>query len=197
MRSLLLGITTLALITACAETAQSEAKQETHPLEAVTMDKTAGCLEGDKAQFGRYLGDWDMTSVQLSQQDRKTWQDAGNARWNFTCVGDGVAIQDFWMPAAGGYGTNLRMYDPESQSWDIAWSSTATPGFSHISAKQDDQGNIIMHYVDPIPTPLRRITFFTPDATGWDWHMAMSTDGGENWLTVVKMRAEPRQPVTE
>lgn len=162
-------------------------------LSSVIMDKSDGCLEGPNAQFGRYLGDWTMTSTTLSREDGKTWLDGGKARWNFSCVGNGVAVQDFWMPESGGSGTNLRMYNPKSESWDIAWTSTGTPGLSHINAKQDESGNIIMKYVSPIPTPLRRITFFSPDDTGWDWHLAMSTDGGENWTTVVKMRAEPRK----
>lgn len=180
---------------ACAPSIEpgTAAPSET-PLTSVIMDKSDGCLAGANLQFGRYLGDWNMTSTTLSRTDGKTWKETGKARWNFTCVGDGVAIQDFWMPEAGGYGTNLRMYNPESESWDIAWTSTGTPGMSHINAKQDDAGNIIMHYVNPIPNPLRRITFFTPDDTGWDWHMAMSMDGSENWTTVSKMRAEPREP---
>ncbi|MGJ8563349.1 MAG: hypothetical protein ACSHXY_07330 [Alphaproteobacteria bacterium] len=159
------------------------------PLESVLMDKSAGCLEGPNAEFGRYLGDWDMQSQTLSRKDGKTWTNNPPARWNFTCVGNGIAIQDFWMPSAGGFGTNLRMYNPESESWAVAWTSTGTPGMTEISAKKDVAGNIVMDYVKPVPTPLRRITFFTPDDTGWDWHLDMSMDDGKSWTTVNKMRA--------
>ncbi len=97
------------------------------------------------------------------------------------------------MPAGGGQGTNLRIYDPKKESWDIAWTATASPGLSHISAKQDVAGNILMHYVSPKPTLARRITFFTPDETGrWDWHLDISTDGEKTWRTVFKMKAERR-----
>lgn len=164
----------------------------TSALASVIMDKTEGCLEGPNAQFGRYLGDWHMTSQSLSREDGKTWIQNPPARWNFTCVGNGIAIQDFWMPTSGGLGTNLRMYNPSSETWDIVWTSTGTPGLSEITAKQDENGHIIMEYVKPVPSPLRRITFFKPAETGWDWHLAMSTDGGKNWLTVVKMKATRR-----
>lgn len=96
------------------------------------------------------------------------------------------------MPSAGGYGTNLRMYNPEKENREIVWTSMRTPGLSEITARQDENGNIIMEYVKPLPTPLRRITFFEPTEEGWDWHLALSNDGGENWLTVVKMKATPR-----
>jgi len=202
-KSVVVGIALIALLGGCQNQDVSESTAdaaEVHsaaevspiaPLSSVIMNEIEGCLEGANAQFGRYLGDWTMSSTTLSRDDGKTWIQGNEARWNFTCVGNGVAIQDFWMPEKGA-GTNLRMYNPKSESWDIAWTSAGTPGMSHINAKQDEDGNIIMHYVDPIPNPLRRITFFTPDDTGWDWHLAMSQDGGENWLTVVKMRAEPR-----
>lgn len=190
MSKKLAGLAVTAILSACAP--QSLDAGGEAPLAAVTMAETAGCLEGPNAQFGRYLGDWTMTSTSLSRQDGKTWTENPPARWNFTCVGNGVAIQDFWMPSAGGYGTNLRMYNAEKERWEIVWTSTGTPGLSEITAKQDESGNIVMEYVKPVPSPLRRITFFKPTEEGWDWHMAMSQDGGENWLTVVKMKATPR-----
>ena len=190
-----IAVTSLLTLCACAPSQQNAAAVNPEPsaaaLSSVTMDETAGCMTGPIAQFGRYIGDWTMTSETLSREDGKTWQKSNNAQWNFKCVGNGIAVQDFWIPETGGYGSNLRMYDPNTKKWDIAWVSTGTPAMSHISAKQDEAGNIIMHYVTPIPTPLRRITFFTPTAEGWDWHLDMSQDGGENWLTVVKMQARP------
>ena len=56
-------------------------------------------------------------------------------------------------------------------------------------AKATDDGRIVMTYVSPVPDPLRRITFFPADADGWDWTLEMSTDGGENWQVVYKIRA--------
>ncbi len=187
-----LSIATMVFLAGCMPSAQMEIPSEI-PLASVMMSETAGCLEGPTQQFGRYIGDWHMTSQTLSREDGVTWIDGGKARWKFTCVGNGLAVQDFWMPESGGVGTNLRMYDPQTESWDVAWTSTGTPGMSEITAKQNADGNIIMTYVSPVPNPLRRIIFFTPTDTGWDWHMAMSQDGGENWITVVKMQATRRE----
>lgn len=162
------------------------------PLAAVGMDKDEGCLTGPMAQFGRYLGDWDIADEQLSREDGKTWTQGAGARWNFTCVGNGTAIQDFWMPNGGSFGTNLRMYDEDKDSWDIAWVSALTPAMAHIGAKMDDDGKIVMHSIAPKPNPARRITFFPPTKSGWDWTLEISTDGEKTWRTVYRITATPR-----
>lgn len=148
------------------------------------------CMQGPMEQFGRYIGDWKIEDSQLAQ-DGSGWSDGDGARWIFSCFGDGVAVQDFWLPASGTTGTNLRTYHPESATWEIAWTADSVPGFTHIRAKQDDDGNIVMNFVAPIPTPLRRITFMAPDENGWKWKLEMSNDEGETWLDVYRMTATP------
>ncbi len=163
-------------------------------LSAVLMGQSEGCMTGPMAQFGRYIGDWDIVDQGL-QPDGKTWKPGNGARWNFTCVGDGIAVQDFWMPNRAedspppGVGTNLRIYDPKTEQWDIAWTATSTPGLAHIRAKQNQDGNIIMHWVSPEQTPPRRITFFEPCGDSWDWLLEMSFDEGESWRAVYKIKA--------
>ena len=76
-------------------------------------------------------------------------------------------------------------------TWEIAWAITAAPGFSHIRAKQDESGNVVMHYVAPVPSPLRRITFFPPDDEGWNWTLEFSQDDGVSWMEVYRIRATP------
>ena len=159
--------------------------------DGLPFGNTNACMEGPLAQFGRYIGDWDIEDSSL-KQDGSGWEPGGGARWIFTCLGDGTAIQDFWLPADGKVGTNLRTYDPETQSWEIAWAIKPAPGFSHIGAKQDEAGNIVMHYKAPLPNPPRRITFYPPDDNGWNWKLEFSFDG-ETWTEVYRIRATPRE----
>ncbi len=149
-----------------------------------------GFMQGPLAQFGKYLGDWKIEDSRLSR-DGSGWSAGPGARWIFSCLGNGTAIQDFWLPPDGKVGTNLRTYDPEPGTWEIAWAITAAPGFSHIRAKQDENGNIVMHYVAPVPSPLRRITFFPPDDAGWNWTLEFSQDEGDSWIEVYRIRATP------
>jgi len=184
---------TMVSVVALSVSAQADDK----PLSAVLMDEAAGCMTGPMEQFGRYIGDWDIADQQLSQ-DGKVWSPGSGARWNFTCVGNGIAVQDFWMPNSAegapppGVGTNLRIYDPKAEQWEIFWTATKTQGHTHIRARQDEEGNIEMHFVSPEQPRPRRIIFYSPTDEGWDWSMDMSFDGGENWTTVYKIKATPR-----
>lgn len=171
----ILLITTALILSSCSSQASSSNNEA---LGSVIMAETSGCLQGEMEQFGRYLGDWDIQDWQLSRTDGKTWEEQQGARWNFTCVGNGIAVQDFWMPNVGGFGTNLRIYDSETNSWDIAWTATSAPGLARINAVEDENGNIVMIYVHPPQNPMRSITFFLPTQNSWDWQLEMSTDEG-------------------
>jgi len=179
----------------CAPQPQSEALKPVTNLASVAMEKDEGCLTGPIEQFGRYIGNWDIKTWTLSQADGKTWNETAGAQWNFTCVGNGVAVQDFWMPASGAVGTNLRMYDPKEERWDIAWTASNLPGFTHIRAEEDASGNIVMHYVSPKQTPPRRITFMPPTQNGWDWKLEVEYVAGEekSWREVFRIKATRRQ----
>ncbi len=157
---------------------------------AIPAGDTDACMQGPLAQFGRYIGSWNIEDSRLSDDGSK-WMAGAGARWNFVCIGNGTAIQDFWMPAGGDVGTNLRTYNPDTESWDIAWAITSMPGFAHIGAVADAAGNIVMHYKSPLPDPLRRITFFPPDADGWNWKLEVSADDGNTWTEVYRIKATP------
>ena len=155
------------------------------------FDSQAGCNEGALAQFGQYIGDW---RIEDSGKSRETgeWEPGDGARWIFECLGDGTAIQDFWIPNGGPVGTNLRAWNTTTESWDIAWAIKGIPhGFTHIQANEDESGNIVMSYKSPGPSPNRRITFFPPDENGWNWKMEFSNDGGETWFDVYRIKATP------
>ena len=141
-------------------------------------------------QFGRYVGDWKIEDQQLAR-DGSGWGPGQGARWIFKCIGDGVAVQDFWMPNSGGWGSNLRTYNPDTEGWEIVWVATSLNGLMHISATQDDTGAVNMEILKPVQEPPRRITFMTPDDGGWDWVMEQSFDGGNTWVAVYKIRATP------
>lgn len=160
----------------------------------IPVGNKAACMEGPLAQFGQYIGNWDIADSQLSQ-DGKEWIPGAGAKWNFVCIGQGTAVQDFWMPNDGPVGTNLRTYNGDAAIWDIAWTIPGIrgAGFAHITAEAKPDGRIEMKYEYPLPNPLRRITFFPVDESGWDWTLELSTDSGESWITAYKIRATPSE----
>jgi hypothetical protein len=157
-------------------------------VESIPVGEKSACMEGPLAQFGQYIGDWDIEDSRLSQ-DGSEWTPGAGAKWIFVCIGEGTAIQDFWIPHDGPIGTNLRTWDPDAESWEIAWTIKGMAGFAHIQARMNDEGNIVMHYKSPLPDPLRRITFFPAGADGWNWKLEVSNDEGANWINVYRIKA--------
>lgn len=192
MYKLLLKLAAPLCVVACQPSAAPEVHQASMGLDGVPVSEDAGCLEDPMSQFGQYLGDWDIQDWQLSQ-DGSAWTEGAGARWNFVCIGDGVAVQDFWLPNDGGVGTNLRVYEPDTDSWNIAWAVSSTPGFSHIQAKQTGGGDIVMSYKSPIPDPPRRSTFHPAQQNSWKWELEMSFDSGASWREVYRIEATRRQ----
>lgn len=142
------------------------------------------------AQFGRYIGDWRIEDEQFAR-DGSGWSPGNGARWVFECVGDGTAVQDYWLPPGGGFGTNVRTYNTDSGEWEIIWAASNQKGLMHITASLNDDDEIVMHVVKPDFDPPRRIIFFPPDDEGWDWVQQWSFDGGETWVDVYRIRATP------
>lgn len=154
------------------------------------LSESSGCMQGPLKQFGQYIGNWDIEDMQLGQDGE--WRPGEGAQWNWVCLGNGTAIQDFWLAPNGNVGTNLRTWNAEAEIWDIAWAINTQPGFAHIQAGEQNDGTIVMHYKSPLPDPLRRITFFPPDGEGWNWRLEFSRDGGESWYEVYRIRATRR-----
>ncbi len=154
---------------------------------ALPFGNIDGCMQGPMAQFGRYIGDWSIEEKTLSQ-DGTEWTTGPGARWIFTCLGNGTAVQDFWLPANGAVGTTIRSYDPTSQAWSVVWTTTGMPGFSFRAAALNDEDQVIMTYVSPVADPERRVTFFPPDDTGWSWKLEIRSQDDE-WIEVYRIRA--------
>lgn len=163
-------------------TAEAEAPTATAEADA--------CLEGPMAQFGRYVGDWKIADEQITS-DGSGWEPQQGARWIFTCLKHGVAVQDYWHAEGGGFGTNLRTYNPDTETWEIVWAAGNLNGLMHISAVADDDGNVVMDILKPETPQPRRIIFFEPDEGGWDWVQQWSFDDGETWTDVYRIRATP------
>ena len=156
--------------------------------DAIPIGTKSACMKGPLAEFGQYIGNWKIEDATLNR-DGSGWSAGAGARWNFVCIGEGSAIQDFWMPNDGPVGTNLRTYNAESGSWDIAWTIKGMNGFAHIEAKTIGNGNIEMRHKTQIPDPVRKITFYPASADSWNWKLEISTDEGENWTEIYRIKA--------
>lgn len=94
---------------------------------------------------------------------------ANGERWIFECVGDGTAVQDYWLPKRGGFGTNRRTCNSDIGAWQIVWAATNLEGLMQISAIQNDDGDVAITIEKPVYDQPRRIIFREPDDGGWNW----------------------------
>ncbi|MEM9052417.1 MAG: hypothetical protein AAGC47_10230 [Bacteroidota bacterium] len=80
-------------------------------------------------QFGQFEGAWKMTSHALHQGQ---WVSGWPAYWAWKYSVGGQVIQDYFYQSKDDFppvvnkdfdthGFNLRVYDPESDSWNITW----------------------------------------------------------------------------
>lgn len=143
-------------------------------------------------QFGRLGGKW--ICAMSSLQPDGTWKARdGKASWSFRYALGGYAVSDVWEPEAdpeypGSVGMNLRVYDPDSGSWRIAWTTVDDAKFDLFEARYEN-GDIIMW--GQRPDHRVRITFFQVMDRQFDWKYEFSAlDDGLLWTEVVRMHCD-------
>jgi hypothetical protein len=138
-------------------------------------------------QFGQFVGTWKCTS--FSRDRERVWQpNPWENTWSWYWVLDGHAIQDVWeaspdSPPGWNAGTNLRVYDPRTKRWKMAWTTTLTNSFSFYEAEYVDgemvmQGDIPEH--GQRPGHHARITFYGITKTAFDWKYEAALGGQED-----------------
>lgn len=135
-------------------------------------------------QYGQLMGHWQCQGS--SVQPDGSWQDSpAPATWSWYYVLDGYAVQDVWKPGnpQAPMGTNLRTYDPDTESWHMVWATTTQARFDEFTATYSD-GEIVMHgdrwARTAFPAHQARITFHNIGEKHFDWRYEFSTDG-ESW----------------
>jgi len=84
MKMTTIGIAATILLIGCAQAGEPP---------TLFAGKNA-CMEGPMEQFGRYVGDWKIEDESRAQ-DGSGWGPGTGARWIFSCVSNGIAVQDF------------------------------------------------------------------------------------------------------
>lgn len=143
------------------------------------------------AQYGQFVGSWSCAPSALNPSGE--WQELpARPTWVWHWVLNGAAIQDVWIPdpdqspPGAAMGTNLRVYDPASDSWDMVWTTESLAGFQRFSARMVE-GEIIMRGDIPAgqrPAHMARITFHDIERDRFEWKYDASAPGdGESWQT--------------
>lgn len=142
--------------------------------------------------FSNLIGHWEVQDWQL-QKDGE-WQEQAGARWSFYAIQGGTAIRDEWKSNTSdaqqtpGFGSQLRVYNPWNKTWSAAWLSSRTRSLEFYAGKETESE---VSFVSQ-PNAKGRITrliFSNIKEASFTWQMQWSTDAGESWTSVYKLRA--------
>jgi hypothetical protein len=144
--------------------------------------------------FSQLIGDWQITDQSLDQQGQ--WQPGPGASWVFYPVLNGHAIQDDWIspptdqpaPDSGRqYGTNIRIYNPREQRWEMAWMSVKGQQVDTFYATEDER-HIIM--TGQFNGRSSRITLYEITAVSFQWKLEFHDEADDSWLEVYRIQGQ-------
>ncbi len=128
--------------------------------------------------YGRFVGAWEGTVV-VHRRDGTRREESCEVFFGW--VLDGRAIQDVWIAPARKdrtdpdrdasrdiYGTTIRVYDPESDSWHITWIEPATQTIGSMTGRQQGD-DIVQDYVEK-------------DGNRWQWLFTEITGDSFHWI---------------
>ena len=145
--------------------------------DALTSKRKNIALPEEFNYFGKLIGSWQINYV-----------DNNNSRvmkgeWHFSWVLEGMAIQDVIILPDYEYGTSLRIYNPDTRTWDIAYGYTGKIIRLEVR-KQDDM--IVLTYIDDAT---RKWVFTKIEDNRFHWQNVSVQNNGE-WHINADMYAE-------
>ncbi len=84
-------------------------------IEALTCERKNRALPEEFDYFGKLVGSWQIDYVEGNGS--RTIK----GEWHFSRVLEGMAIQDVIILPDYEYGTTLRIFNPHTRAWDVAY----------------------------------------------------------------------------
>ncbi len=141
--------------------------------------------------FDKLIGTWDI-SQSVRQQDGTWKENPHKYKWKFYTILGGEAIQDDWIVVDSEgkettSGTNIRIFNSEENQWHMAWIDKTQRRTAVFTAKNID-GTVLMEGTNATGREVK-ITFYDISQNSFNWKQEWTFDGGQNWVTVVKLKA--------
>ena len=166
------------------------AKQHNSTINPLAVEQTK--------QFAPLLGEWTITDSSLDKEGN--WQAGAGADWNWYTILDGHAIQDDWIQPSLSkdidnskrqFGTNIRIYNPKKNQWEMAWASNGGKKIDTFTAVGSEGKIIMTGFYSGANT---RITFYNMQANSFDWKMEFQSNTDASlWKEVYRIHGERRK----
>ena len=136
-------------------------------LETLTSENKNEKLPEEFNYFGKLIGSWKIDYI-----------DAGNSRsikgeWHFSWILEGMAIQDVIILPDYECGTTLRVYNPCTKAWDVAYCFTGK--IIRLEAKKQDDLIVLTNIDDE----RRKWVFVKIEDDNFHWQDVTVKDDGE------------------
>lgn len=136
-------------------------------IDALTSEGKNMALPEEFNYFGNLIGSWKIDYI-----DNKTSQ-VIKGEWHFSWVLEGMAIQDVIILPDYEYGTTLRVYNPSSHAWDIAYCYTGK--IMRLEARREDGMIVLTNMADE----RRKWIFAKVEDHKFHWQDVIVKDDGE------------------
>lgn len=111
-----------------------------HFIDALTSDGKHTALPEEYNYFGKLIGSWKIDYVDTSNAS------VINGEWHFSWILEGMAIQDVIVLPGFEYGTTLRVYNPDTHAWDVAYGYTGK--IMRLEARKQDNQIVLTNLAD-------------------------------------------------
>lgn len=147
----------------------------------------------ESSDMKKLLGHWKIKDSSKDAQGQ--WQEGQGASWHFYPILNGHAVQDDWIspgldevePETGRqYGTNIRIFNPKENRWEMAWASISGKKVDTFRAQEVDNKIIMTGLYNGRSS---KITFFNIQAKSFDWKLEYQQAENNVWLEVYRISA--------
>ena len=191
------------MLSACA-TKPSVSENETTATQSVTVFQPGKMAEGAPEQlmhWGKLVGQW-STTEEVLRNDGSGWDPAGEADWDLFWAYDGWGIQDNYTSPPKSQklddeskrqrGTNLRVYDPDSDTWALTWLTAGSTKAERYTATSNESEVVMLSEELNARGQYSRITFFDMSDSNFEWKLEQSKDK-ENWYEVYRIHGTKKK----
>ncbi len=145
--------------------------------EALKSERKNTALPEELNYFGKLIGSWQIKYV---ESDNSLLI---KGEWHFSWVLEGMAIQDVIILPDYEYGTSLRIFNPATHAWDIAYGYTGK--IIRLEARKQNEMIVLTYTGDEN----RKWVFTSIDDEKFHWQNVTVTDTGE-WHINAEIYAE-------
>ena len=174
----------------------------------IVLFTNIACAESEKfnssapeqtKQFVSMLGEWKISDSSLGKDGK--WTAGYGADWNWYTILDGNAIQDDWIQPSLNiklkdkskrqFGTNIRIYNPKKNQWEMAWASNGGKKVDTFTAVGIDGKVVMSGFYAGNNT---RITFYDMKKNTFEWKMEIQSKEDKTvWKEIYRIHGDRKK----